>query len=67
METEDRVKQVNYLRELAGYICFHVAVGGYTAEQLVEYALLQGEIDPPSWFDAHDQMVLTRFVAESLA
>lgn len=70
MDTEDRVQQVNWIRELAGNMV-GISPEGQTAEQIVEYALSdEGSqtwlIDWPAWFDAHDKGLLTRFVRESL-
>ena len=69
LATEDRVEQVNWLRELAGNIAANLGEG--TAEELVEYALSrEGReswgITIPDWFDAHDHDVLVRWVRASL-
>jgi len=70
LTTEDRVEQVNWLRELAGNIAANLGDG--TAEELVEYALSdEGReswgIEIPEWFDDHDRGLLVQWwVAESL-
>lgn len=66
---EDRVKQVNWLRELAANIAANLGEG--SADELVEYALSdEGReswgIDIPAWFDDHDRAFLVDCVAEAL-
>lgn len=62
---KDRVQQVNWISELAGNIAENLGEG--TAEELVEYALSdEGKeswgIEIPTWFDDHDQKLLTALV-----
>ena len=69
LATEDRVEQVNWLRELAGNIAANLGEG--TAEELVQYALShEGReswgITIPDWYRLHDHSLLVRYVAESL-
>ena len=70
METTDRFKQMSWLRELAGNIAANLGEG--TAEELVEYALSHDglwtwNIEAPSWFDEHDQRLLTNMVRRRIA
>jgi len=69
LDTDDRVQQVNWLRELAYNISQNLGEG--TAEELVEYALSDEgreswDIELPSWFDDHDRGKLIEWVAENL-
>jgi len=69
LATEDRVEQVNWLRELAGNIAANLGEG--TAEELVEYALSrEGReswgITIPQWYSLHDRGLLIQWVGESL-
>ena len=65
MVTEDRVAQVDWLREFAANVAQNMGEG--TAEELVEYALSDeaGEswdIELPEWFDDHDRDLLVQMV-----
>ena len=68
MDTEDRVAQVNWLREVAGnLVAYSVPPNeGITAQQVVEFYLESDETELPPWFDDHDRELLKRFVAEQL-
>ena len=68
METQDRFKQVSWLRELAGDIANHAGEG--TAEEMVEYWLSEwreGGVKLPSWFDDHDRRLLVKMVERRIA
>ncbi len=68
METTDRVRQVNWLNELAANIAANCGSG--TAEELVEFALGEGAetwgVVLPSWFDDHDRRLLVDLVRRAL-
>ena len=69
METNDRAKQIDWLRQLASSLA---EMGGGTAEEIVHYAMGKpGRADLnltlPLWFDSHDMMLLTEYVQEVLA
>ena len=57
---EDRVKQVNALRELAADITFGDWPG--TAEDKVTFIV--GEEQMPDWFDDHDFELLIEMVSD---
>ena len=61
METEDRVAQVNHLKEIAGNIRAG-GVGDGTPEEQVAYYTKHHIL--PTWFDPHDYHLLTEFVAD---
>ena len=67
MTTDDRVEQVNWLRELAVNISENLGEG--TAEELVAFAEGEGAvwgIDWPDWYDKADRALLVELVAEAL-
>ena len=68
MTTDDRVEQVNWLRELAVNISENLGEG--TAEELVEYAMSEEGavwgIEWPEWYDAQDCKLLIELVEEAL-
>ena len=70
MDTEDRVQQVNWIRQYASDLV-DSQPPECTAEEIVEYALNDVDRDPrdelPSWFDTHDRSLLLRFVKEEMA
>ena len=73
METSNRFAQVGWLRELAGDIASYYAGLG-TAEDIVAFALNDANwafpddrIELPSWFDEHDQRLLTKMVERRIA
>ena len=57
----DRVKQVNYLRELAEDILLSDMGEENSAESLVAFYESEGS-DYPDWFDAHDRALLVEYV-----
>jgi predicted nucleic acid-binding Zn-ribbon protein len=70
MTTNDRVRQVDWLREFAGNIASNLGEG--TAEELVEYALSDDGreswgIELPEWFSDHDKRLLIEWVEEACA
>jgi len=73
METEDRVQQVGWLRQLAENIAANLSGSpDDTADELVEYALSEEGreswgIDLPYWFNDYDRGLLTEWVEEALA
>ena len=73
METEDRVQQVGWLRQLAENIAANLSGSTEdTGEELVAYALSdEGReswgIDLPYWFNDYDRGLLTEWVEEALA
>ena len=72
LDTEDRVEQVNWLREFAGNIAQNLAWGPETsAEELVDSLTLpevreSWGIIMPTWFDDHDRSLLIQYVTELL-
>jgi hypothetical protein len=69
-EGDDRVKQVDWIRELAGDIA---AYSGVETVDQVEEAISMWlnpedawKLDLPRWFDDHDRKLLVRWVKEGL-
>lgn len=62
MTTTDRIKQVNWLREIAG----NIRAGGVGDEGTPEeqVAFFMQDNDLPEWFDDHDCVLLTEFVCD---
>ena len=60
----DRVKQVNYLRELAEDILLSDMGESSSAESLVAFYESEGS-DYPDWFDAHDRALLVEYVDQA--
>lgn len=58
---DDRVRQVDWLREVAGDIRFG-GVGDGTPEEQVRYYC--ENYDLPDWFDAHDWNLLVEMVRD---
>lgn len=69
---DDRVEQVNWIRQLAENIAANLSGSpDDTADELVEYALSEEGreswgIDLPEWFDGHDSSLLIEWVGEAL-
>lgn len=68
----DRVRQVNWLRELSGeLVSLWTGDGPITAEDILDYALTNDEghegMEMPDWFDATDRKLLEQLVAKRLA
>lgn len=61
-DSEDRVQQVDWLHQEAQGILNY---GEGTADELVDFWKSQ-PVEIPAWFDASDERLLRRFVAEAL-
>ena len=63
-EGEDRVKQVDYLRDLASNLVFGSDDPSTSAEDRVTYYCEEFAAELPSWFDDHDRALLVRFMED---
>ena len=59
---DDRVEQVNWLRNVAANIAFSSDDPETSAEDRVAYFCQETEL--PEWFDAHDQNLLVTMVGD---
>ena len=65
LTTEDRVEQVNWLRDLTANIVFGSDDPSTSAEDRVNYYCEEFADELPEWFDDHDKNLLIEWVAES--
>ena len=56
---EDRVKQVNYIEQLANEIEYY---GEGTGEELVSFWESQPETEQPEWYDNYDRGLLVKMI-----
>ena len=63
-EGEDRVKQVNYLRDLAANIKFGSDDPSTSAQDRIDYYCSEFADELPQWFDDHDKGLLVQWVED---
>ena len=61
---DDRVQQVNALRELATNIAFGSDDPSTSAQERVDYYCTEFADELPGWFDDHDKALLVQMVED---
>ena len=59
---EDRNRQVDYLKDLATNLAFGSDDPSTSAQDRIDYYCTEFTDELPPWFDAHDKMLLVRFL-----